>query len=510
MKHSAIILSAVAILTISCTSNLDLDTLPAMSRNSSASNPYSLANMKAALEELLGTGGGDALQANCLYVRFFPQDSSDLAILEGIDTFDYPLDVETAASSQNSNALELGCLYAAVPANYSFPASVRYEILDECYLPDITPGTRSADGLCGEELELKALEIAGCAIPTKGLIPQRPSGTILMENPNSGKNIPVKGVKVRCNYFLRTATTYTDASGNYTISKLFWQKPSTSVVFTNKNSFTIWNGINVTGGATINCGKLSDGNYTIERSNYGWSWATINNAAFEYISTCLAEGLPTPPSNLKIMVFSGKSDAMSSAPMLRRLPAVKLDSNSQFLNIIANIAMVPVSALALFILKVALPDIFICPGWMSAGRYDELYHHVWHELSHASHYSVAGNSYWMDFASHIITHFNYGCKADVNSGVIDLGESWANAYENYVYSLTHSKRYFAIYGFSCGAEFNIRPLTDLLQKGIVSPSQMVNCMKSDVRSVPALRDVLLTAYPSKSAEMGSVFSAYTL
>ena len=515
MKHIKTILAAVALLVISCTKTLEPD-YPAEQPAAeditvvcTGGNPYSLENMRAALEALCGSGSG--LEANMLYVRFLPKDSTDLDLLEELELFDHPLTDECDALRSGGTVAELGWQYAAVPVDYSFPAGLECEVLDECYLPDSTPGTRAAGSVSAEDLERAAIARATGTPATKAMAPLSPRGSVMIESPSG--NVPVKGIKVRCNYFLRTAVTYTDEQGNFSFGTSFLNKPSVSIVFSNKKDFTIWDGLLVVGGASRSCGKYTGGsmNVSLKPDTAPWSWAVINNAAYDYICACEKGGLPLPPSRLKIMVFSGGNDAASCAPMLRRLPSVKLDTNSGLLNIIGSVVTVPVSAVALFLMKAALPDLIFCPGWMcSKGSYRQLYYHAWHEMAHTSHYSVAGNKYWVDFASHIMTHFDYGKKSDVNADVIDLGESWANAYENYAYYVANSSRYFAIYGFSCGAEFNIKPLSDLMEDGIITPAQMLNCMTNEVRSVPQLCGALQSAYPASAGKIRDVIGNYKI
>lgn len=64
-------------------------------------NPYSVENMKKALEELQGSGMSSKssidISATHLYVRFLPKNEDELTVLKNdttLDLFDYPLDYE--------------------------------------------------------------------------------------------------------------------------------------------------------------------------------------------------------------------------------------------------------------------------------------------------------------------------------------------------------------------------------------------------------------------------------
>lgn len=104
-------------------------------------NPYSLSVMQSvydnySLEHI-------DLDPTDLYVRFLPQDSTQLHHLlyeSGLELFDYPLDVDLTDSEIDSyEASErdscFNWLYTTVKPDYAFPADITYEILDECYIP---------------------------------------------------------------------------------------------------------------------------------------------------------------------------------------------------------------------------------------------------------------------------------------------------------------------------------------------------------------------------------------
>ncbi len=95
-------------------------------------NPYSLSRMRRLT-------GNNSLQPTDLYVRFLPQDSTQLNLLENVlelDLFDYPLDVNIEEDEEYVDPTipegEFTWQYTAVPANFVFPAGCNYQILEQC------------------------------------------------------------------------------------------------------------------------------------------------------------------------------------------------------------------------------------------------------------------------------------------------------------------------------------------------------------------------------------------
>ena len=117
-------------------------------------NPYSLSNMQAAYESLVRTKSGEGaeveeLEANCLYVRFLPKDSTDVAILQNLklELFDYPLDydITVEGNTYHDSTLpedQITWQYTTVKPGFSFP-DIEYQILEECYIPEESEETKS-------------------------------------------------------------------------------------------------------------------------------------------------------------------------------------------------------------------------------------------------------------------------------------------------------------------------------------------------------------------------------
>lgn len=106
-------------------------------------NPYSVENMQKAaihISRLHGTQPRP-IYATHEYVRFLPQDSTEVDILEDelmLELVNYPLDrllsdqeVEFYSSDRiNGYTWQ----YAVVPKNFNYPTDIRYEVLQDVYM----------------------------------------------------------------------------------------------------------------------------------------------------------------------------------------------------------------------------------------------------------------------------------------------------------------------------------------------------------------------------------------
>lgn len=544
MRYSKAIFFISSLLLLSCSKEINsvqtpkIDTAeeqkfgPEIVLGEKLNNPYSLSNMQAAYESLVRTKSGEGieveeLEANWLYVRVLPKDSTDVSFLidSGLELFDYPLDyeIEVYGNSYHDPSIpedEITWQYTRVRPDFHFPETTQYEVLDECYIPEDDIETKSGIRFNQSELEITAIENAGYKIDeaslTKGSAAQHcPSGFVKMEQ--TARNfIPAKGVKVRCNYFLKIGTTYTFESGFYYINTFFYVKPHYHIVFENEKDFVLWKGVTGVSPASWNYGRfaMNGHDFNIKMADDEWKFATINNAGYDYYKKSKEIGIPKPRDNFKVSVIAGKvsKGAWGATPMLRRIAAVGIDTQYLAADILADILAVPISSVLLFVFKTALPDMLIYTGWLQNDYYDILYYLTWHEFSHSSHFEVAGREYWHRYASYILSHgFTYGNKNSDNSDIVDLGESWANAYTSYIYSLSHSSvKYYDEGTFESGEYFNSYPLTDLMENKTLSPAEILNCMTSKVRSIDDLKSALISKYSSKKDDISSCFSSYGL
>lgn len=111
--------------------------------SSNTNNPYSLKNVRKALNELSVFYGTQPtpIYATHEYVRFLVKDTIQFAILHdslALMLFEYPLDRDLTEKEINTyNTPELNAeqwLYSVVPSNYRYPSEVEHEVLDELYM----------------------------------------------------------------------------------------------------------------------------------------------------------------------------------------------------------------------------------------------------------------------------------------------------------------------------------------------------------------------------------------
>lgn len=267
-------------------------------------NPYSLANMQAAYNELCKTKSvaSSNLEATDLYVRFLPKDSTDFAVLSSLDLelFDYPLDYEIITGGDYYHdptipETEITWQYTKVKPDFEFP-DMQYEILDECYIPEEEEElTKSSSvSLFGEELEIMAIKMADLPeeysisedyIGTKAKAKKSPCGYVRIYKDNENY-VPAKGVKIRCHYFLKWDSDFTDDNGNYNISKRFSCNPTYALILDNVQGFKVWGNYGFLGAANHNVKNQSKSGYNFEiyRNSHAWKWLIINNAAYDYIA----------------------------------------------------------------------------------------------------------------------------------------------------------------------------------------------------------------------------------
>ena len=121
-------------------------------------NPFSVENMKLALQAILQYGDADGLEistraaesmllelpATDLYVRFLPADSAQMATLleKRLDLFDFPLDFEIVQHGDYwrdptlCDSAPFTWQYTVVQPCFVFPEGIQYEVLAELFIPE--------------------------------------------------------------------------------------------------------------------------------------------------------------------------------------------------------------------------------------------------------------------------------------------------------------------------------------------------------------------------------------
>lgn len=518
-------------------------------------NPYGIENMRQVyvrLTEELGTRSGDEpqLAPNAYHMQITIEEYSDMDTLKslGFEVFDYPLDfypVEEDLDSLEVIVDTTGCVdipvddlalpfyvYTVAESPTEIPSYLESMVLEECYIPDdseeggegiqsISVYTRASGeaGTFSELLEREAIRSAD--LPDGfGLTEEirtrassySPAGRIQLQDATVGL-VPVKGVKVRCRYFVKVGVTHTNANGYYSFVGIrkWSSNPYYQIQFSNVKGFDIWGNWLFLTPATWDLGHHSrlGFDYTFQRSGQGWRWPIINNAAYEYYEMCFNTGILPPPADLKIWSL-GNITQSSSAPMLRRVPLHMVGTWIPTLATIFSGGNGAILTTISMILTFGLPDVFI--GTSGALNYHYIYGSVWHELSHTSHFRKVGALRWGTYIEHTVESVlagngNYGSPLSCNdnstggAGLCGVSESWAYAHENWYFRHSGAN---LIAGNNQWFTQNRRVLDTLMQLNLLTPAQIYAVMGPDVESISDFQASLIEYYQSPNRDISSI------
>ena len=480
-------------------------------------DPYTVDNMREAVASLYPTRAKEiVISTTDLYVRFLPVSEEDYSLLLelGLRMTDHPVDYRIVRDGDYYHDPELddGAItwqYAVVPKDFQFPAGIRYEVLDECYISENDPVTRAESGLDWDAVEAEAFRLTGNGemyVPTRaGDEPVFPTGRITVEDPDAfgGKAYGLAGVMVCCNSFVKFATGYTDRDGYYQLSKKFSSSPRYRLVFKNVSGFSI--GMNLVlapaSVSTLGVGPAAGLDVHIDASSDGalFRRAAVNNAAYDYYARCESSDLDlkAPPQDLRIWIF--KNLDCSSAAMLHH--GAFLEDNALIQKYLGNYAS---------ILKRFLPDITIGAA-TGDGAFIDLYSAVSHELSHASHYAQVGNAWWGKYITYILMSYvtegreAYGSGSRKDSGYCEIGEMWGYFME----SVLFKDRYGGdLPTFGTSFWFYPQIFRYLYERGVTC-SGIFRALKSTVTSRDDLLDALVAIYPERESMITQVFNRYS-
>ena len=489
-------------------------------------NPYSVENMRKAYASLYsatsdskGENLEDVIPVTDLYVRFLPKSMDDFSTLEkmGVVLVDYPLDCETAEDGNcydypSVSEAQFTWQYAVVPSDFVFPEGIKSEIIEECCIPDDREegsrngshghhGTRSTASVDWQALERMAFECSGNSdlLEPESRAKVMPSGKItIADNGLGGKTVGVAGVTVVANVFVKVATTYTDASGEYSFTTKFSAKPNYRLCFKNKKGFSIGLNAVLVPASISDLGKGSPDGITVNVD--GSSDATlyrrcaVNNAAYEFYERCQRESMVLPPSNLRFWIINSINP--SSALMMHHGSFLDQGLVSNYLGVYK------------IIVQVFCPDITIGSKGASYD-YASLYADTVHEMAHASHFVKVGTDYWNKFATYILSSFLisgncYGTGNGENAGYCEVAEMWAYYIENAFYA--------SRYGSGPQRGFNnwFKPqIFTTLEDGGMTKAEINEALKTTTTSISALKDELLVISPSKKTLINNTFKRYS-
>jgi hypothetical protein len=296
-------------------------------------NPFAIDNMQRAYLNLQKNDSvsflfSGKLEATHWYVRFLPKDAEQYDRLVSDSTLslsDYPLDYEIVEEGDFYHDPSVPdsqptYQYTSVPVNYQSPYGIRFEILQEIFLPKFNEHVLRSAGRVNEKFSLDALEdeafrVAGYTVDesemTHGNTSARknskwtPSGKITVYDSRLKKNIPLAGVKIQARRWFDVETAITNAAGSYRMNESFKKEVNYKLIF-ERDKFDIRSG---TFGQAVIHGpkKKGEWNLDIGEKNMNFHYAHVFRAALRYYYGNIG-GLKRPGFRLKYSVFNRKGD----------------------------------------------------------------------------------------------------------------------------------------------------------------------------------------------------------
>ena len=439
-------------------------------------NPYLIPNMTTAYRNVYGRSPKNPLAISHLYVKFSPASYQQLDQLENqdIELFNYPLHLELVSEGDyyiapGKNIEDIPDYYAVVENSFRFPPGISYTVLDKMYIPDNDPAWEdeamrlSGNSRLGDEYppgyyntnnSKFERQIPGELNPQQNIpanCSHYPSGIIEVQKElTSDRNFSViPEIKIVIRRLFKVQNVYTNSAGEFTATKYFKNKYTITAKFKNHYAriarMRPWAIHEQFFPIKINLGKWDNldchhkfliqhpaGSGTISTSQ--WCAATAYNSIREYFSFCRDEHISAPPENLNILLSSKRGSGTGNTYMLNKI--LKSSDGANSTEVVASGALMiwtPAVGIAALLTAEAYkargPDIKYGYGgdasYLTTDRYAEL---VFHELSHASHYTNVGNNWWIKFGLAELKNpgeGDYGACCTEYAPIIAVGESWA-------------------------------------------------------------------------------------
>lgn len=288
---------------------------------------------------------------------------------------------------------------------------------------------------------------------------QVPKGCLTVTANNLASQPGVRQIHIVAKRWFKIERTYTNDNGCFNLSKHFKNKVKIVAKFENQycnirgiRGLRLWQSLYVVK-RTLG---VYDGNQnniafnfaryntsTNQKGNRFWVAATANNAVLEHRDYCSQFGFSGPPLSLNIYITNwGIQAGLASTPLFGK----RFWSNfpSSFVNtFLVGLAInsVPlVGWYVSFFATIARTRLDIAIDYhindMCRFSSDHIKETFYHELSHASHYNQAGNTWYTNFVNAELDEtqkhpgandqYNpYGDGHSSNSPIIALGEGWA-------------------------------------------------------------------------------------
>ena len=286
---------------------------------------------------------------------------------------------------------------------------------------------------------------------------QVPAGNITVSDVNPPTSMPgVRNVRIVAKRWFKIERGYTDNNGHFQFTKHFKHKVKIVVKF--KNSYcnirairgvrtwqTLYAVTKTIGVYSSNKNIIA---YNFERratntrakGNRYWVAATTNNAVQEHRDYATQFGFSLAPLGLNIYLTNwGITGGLSSTPLFgkRFFNNVPTSFVNTFLTGYVAFTMTAYNTYLLAITELTRARLDMAidyhQGDMTRFTSDWVKEIIYHEMSHASHYTQAGNNWYTNFVSAVLAEseahpsgqFNpYGNGTTGNSPIIALGEAW--------------------------------------------------------------------------------------
>ncbi|MBO4447812.1 MAG: hypothetical protein J5764_06780, partial [Bacteroidales bacterium] len=427
----------------------------------------------------------------------------------GLQLLDHPMDYRIVREGDYyvDPSLPEGSItwqYAVVPKDFDFPDGIRCEILDECYIAENAPASKSAEDIDWAAVELESYRLtgnSGLIVPSsRAEVSAVPQGSIrIIDSEYSDEPIGVRGVMVCCNTFVKIGTAYTDDDGHYEMNRGFSSELRYRVIFKNEKGFSQGLNLILAPSSISTLGPAGPEGVSIVADATNRSFfcrCAINNAVRDYYDSCSGSGgesiLP-PPANLRIWTFQLLN--LSSAVMLQQGCMLGHEKIQSWLGNYASLV------------KIFLPDITI--GLRGSESYKSIYASAVHECAHASHFCKAGISYWDVLIQYIAETFltsggrTYGSGSEESSGYCAVAETWAY----FVESVMVQERYGSQNVYGTSFWFHPQILLYLHDRGLTR-YKIFKALDSGVTDMETLNDRLIYYYPEFKSMINQAFLRY--
>lgn len=481
-------------------------------------DPYSVVNMTKALNAVYPAGAGrTTLEPTDFYVRFLPKDSAQMQDLMdlGVELLDHPLDYRIVREGDwyHDPSLPEDAItwqYAVVPVNFEFPKSIRYERLDDCYLAENDPSTKSGEGIDWDEVEREAYRITGNAdllLPAtrdgESRSRSMPEGRIAIVDPDyDSEPIGVKGVKVCCNSFVKFATCFTDAEGYYRMSKSYATDVRYRLVFQNIRGFCQGINLILLPASVSTFGTQSREGFDITVDCYSdhklFTRCVVNNAGYDYIeaSRQSSGAIPAPPRDFRIWdleLFGFELPTMMHHGVL-------IDTMGSLADMPKEIGM---------IIKLVQQDVLL--GLSGLESYQDVYAKALHVFAHAGHFSRTDKDWWWNYLQYVAKSLavstlqdGYGSRGDTGFEYAEIAEMYAFFCENVLL-----RRRYADMALIDGTTYWFFPqLLMYLEERGLGLEQLAAVFTSDVSDMETLRAKLLSYYPQFKTVITEAYARY--